>query len=97
MYVGKKKKKKPEGEDAPAPEKTKSNRLVQYRCHNGNAKDPLMGPRPREVEDPLTGLSHLHYGNNTEPADEPFDPASEQNHLGPSGQFLTSLDSSGSE
>ena len=50
----------------------------------------------REVEDPSTGLSHFHYGNETEPADEPVDPASEQNHLGPSGQFLTSLDSSGS-
>jgi len=52
----------------------------------------------RQVEDPLTGHSHFHYGNITEPADEPVDPASEQNHLGPSesGQFLTSLDSSGS-
>ena len=41
----------------------------------------------REVEDPLTGLSHFHYGNDTEPADEPVDPASEQNHVGSSGQF----------
>jgi len=50
----------------------------------------------REVKDPLTGLSHFHYGNNTEPADESVDPASKQNHMGPPGQFLTSLDSSGS-
>ena len=50
----------------------------------------------REVEDPLTGHSHFHYRNNTEPADKPVDPASEQNHMGPPGQFLTSLDSSGS-
>jgi len=50
----------------------------------------------REVEDALTGLLHFHYGNDTELADEPVDPASEQNHLGPSGQFLTNLDSSGS-
>jgi len=50
----------------------------------------------REVEDPLTGLSKFHYGNDTEPADEPVDHASEQNHMGPPGQFLTSLDSSGS-
>jgi len=49
----------------------------------------------REVENPLTGLSHFHYGNDTEPADEPVDPASEQNHMGPPGQFLTNLDSSG--
>jgi len=49
-----------------------------------------------EVQDPLTGLSHFQYGNGTEPADEPVDPASEQNHMGPPGQFLTSLDSSGS-
>ena len=42
------------------------------------------------------GLSHFHYGNDTEPADEPVDPASEQNHMGPPDQFLTSLDSSGS-
>jgi len=34
--------------------------------------------------------------NDTESADEPVDPASEQNHMGPPGQFLTSLDSSGS-
>ena len=32
----------------------------------------------REVEDPLMGLSHFHYGNDTEPADEPVDPASDQ-------------------
>jgi len=50
----------------------------------------------REVEDPLTGLSHFRYRNGTQPADEPVDPASEQNHMGPPDQFLTSLDSSGS-
>jgi len=50
----------------------------------------------REVEDPLTGLSHFHNRNDTELADEPVDPASEQNHMGPPGQFFTSLDSSGS-
>jgi len=44
----------------------------------------------REVEDPLTGLSYFHYRNDTEPADEPVDPASEQNYMGPPGQFLTS-------
>jgi len=44
----------------------------------------------REVEDPLTGFSHFHYGNGTETADEPVDPASEQNRMGPPGQFLTS-------
>jgi len=53
-------------------------------------------PGTREVEDPLTDLSHFQYGNGTEPANEPVDPASEQNHMGCSGQFLTSLDSSGS-
>jgi len=42
------------------------------------------------------GLSHFHYRNDTEPADGPVDPASEQNHMGPPGQYLTSLDSSGS-
>ena len=47
-------------------------------------------PAPESVEDPLTGLSHFHYGNDTDPADEPVDPASEQNHMGPPGQFLTS-------
>jgi len=50
----------------------------------------------REVEDPLTGLSHFHYGNDTDLADEPVDPASEYNFMGPPGQFFTSLDSSGS-
>ena len=48
----------------------------------------------REVEDPPKGLSHFHYRNDTEPADGPVDPASEQNHMGPPGQYLTSLDSS---
>jgi len=42
------------------------------------------------------GISHFQYGNGIEPADEPVDPASEQNHMGPPGQFLTSLDSFGS-
>ena len=37
------------------------------------------------------GLSHFHYGNDTEPADEPLDPTSEQNYMGPPGQYLTSL------
>jgi len=46
------------------------------------------------VEDPPTGLSHFHYGNDTEPADEPVDPTSEQNHMDPPGQFLTNSDSS---
>jgi hypothetical protein len=50
----------------------------------------------REVDDPLTSLSQFHYENGTAPADEPVDPASEQNHIGPPGQFLTRLDSSGS-
>jgi len=50
----------------------------------------------REVEDPLTGLSHFYYRNDTELADEPVDPASEQNHMGPPGQHLTILDWSGS-
>ena len=56
----------------------------------------------REVEDPPTGLSYFQYGNgteladDTEPADEPVDPASEQNHMGPPSQFLTITDSSGS-
>jgi len=50
----------------------------------------------RKVEDPQTGNSHFQYGNGLEPADEPVDPTSEQNHMGPPGQFLTSLDSSGS-
>jgi len=40
---------------------------------------------PKILQDPFS-----------EPADEPVDPASEQNHMGPLGQFLTSLDSSGS-
>ena len=55
-------------------------------------------PGTREVEDPLTDLSHFQYGNGTEPANEPVDLTSdsEQNHTGPPGQFLTSLDSSGS-
>ena len=48
----------------------------------------------KEVEDPLKCLSHFHYGNNTEPASEPVDPASEQNHMGPPDKLLTSLDSS---
>jgi len=45
---------------------------------------------------PITGLSHFRYRNDTTPADGPVDPASEQNHMGPPGQYLTSLDSSGS-
>jgi len=51
--------------------------------------------RTREVEDPPTGLSHFHYRNDTEPADGPVESASEQNHTGPPGQYLTSLDSLG--
>jgi len=51
---------------------------------------------PAPVEDPLTILSHILYGNGPEPANEPFDPAIRQNHMGPPGQILTSLDSSGS-
>jgi len=39
------------------------------------------------VEDILTSLSHFHYGNGTEVANEPVAPASEQNHMDPSGQF----------
>jgi len=50
------------------------------------------------VEDPPTSLSHLHYGpgNDTEPANDPFDPASDLNCMTPPGQFLLSIDSSGS-
>jgi len=48
----------------------------------------------REVEDLLRSLSLFHCGNGTELAYEPVDPTSEQNHMGPPGQFLTSLDSS---
>jgi len=47
----------------------------------------------REVEDPPTSLSHFHCGNSTEAANEPLDSASEQDHMGPLGQYLTSLDS----
>jgi len=50
LFVKKKRKENPEGEDAPAPEKP--------------------------------SLSHFHYGNTTK--------------LGAAGQFVTSLDSSGS-
>jgi len=35
----------------------------------------------REEEDPPMGLSHFHYRNDTEPADGPIDPTSEQNHV----------------
>jgi len=31
----------------------------------------------KEAEDPLTGLSHFHYRNGIELADEPVDPALE--------------------
>jgi len=47
-----------------------------------------------EVENQVTSLAHFHYGKNSEPATEPVDPASVQNHMGPPGQPLTSLDSS---
>ena len=47
---------------------------------------------------PTTELSHFRYRNDTKPADGAVDPdpASEQNHMGPPSQYLTSLDSSGS-
>jgi len=53
-------------------------------------------PCTREVENPLTSVSHFHYRNDTEQANEPVDPTSEQNRMGPPGQYLTSLYSSGS-
>jgi hypothetical protein len=58
-------------------------------CSKKKAGNPRRRRRTctKEVEDPLTGLLHFHYGNDTEPADEPVDPASEQNHVGSSGQF----------
>ena len=65
-------------------------------CLKKKKKNPKENPCTREVEDPLTGLSHFHYGNDTELAEAPVDLASEQNHIGPPGQYLTSLDSSGS-
>jgi len=46
-----------------------------------------------EVEDLLTNLSHFQCGKETELANEPVDPASEQNYMGPPGQFLTSFNS----
>ena len=59
-------------------------------------KNKKQKPEGEEVEDPLTGLSHFQYGNGTEQADESVDLVSNQNHMGPPGQFLTSLDSCGS-
>ena len=45
----------------------------------------------QRVEGPKTGLSHFRYRNDTETADGPVDLTSEQNHIGPPGQYLTSL------
>jgi len=54
----------------------------------------------REVEESLRSRSHFHYRNGTELANEivneTVNPASEQNHMGPPGFFVTSLESSGS-
>jgi len=79
---GKNKNKKPKGEGVPAPERSMTHSTgLFYDTEPANMTHS-------------TGLSHFHYGNDTEPANEPVDPASEHNHMGPPGQYLTSLDSS---
>jgi len=81
--------------------KTQVPNCCEILHHQSKATLILMGSKirrrthtcARKVEDPPTSLSHFHYGNDTTPANETVDPASEQNHMSPPGYFLTSLDS----